>query len=524
MKTPIVPCQFLAFALFLASCTLINPSDVKPGVGSPCLADSDCHAGHCYYEQPLLPNQTGGICTTSCQPKCPNGSVCVGDHCESILNVTALMVGTGTAPEDSWSYGHYSGIKAARDRSELSKFVNVELMEFVGLRDLESIVQTTQARSGRQLIVGNTIEYYALLKRLAADAPVGSDVTIYAIDDGFRVEATDSFASYWISINHAIFVAGAIAAEVVQQTRGRHRLGIISTIANPETVQEVNAFTLGARSVVPDMEVEVRYIGFWSDLSSQGKYKFPVDNPKESALFREEYLTDMLTASECQVIAHLSNTQRTVIHLNQHRKSSPELQTRFAFAKNIETACKDPLDPQKTMDACLGSIFINWTNVYDRIFRTTHLRGSVPLEPINYDLSTASPDGQHVGIRAGNAVVRSLTEPSLQRLINDYKYIDIWPRRQDGTPLTKSEINRMCFYVPGVIEKVNFRDTSPSSGYRNAIVPGVYYDYPAADPDWQIISTSLKEKLKFLPNKTDAEKATEINQLMHCQYNAMISQ
>lgn len=524
MKCTILQWLIIFLCPWLSSCTLVNPSDVKPGIGSPCIFDSDCHAGYCYYNEPLLPNQTGGLCTTICQPRCPTGSVCVAGRCESTIHVTALLIGTGNQSEDSWSYGHYSGIKAASEHPELAKVVNLEKIDFAGLSEIESIVRGTYARTERQLIVGNTIEYYPVLKRLAAEVPAASDVSIYAVDDGFKVEATQNFASYWISINHAIFVAGRIAAEVVQKTRGRHRLGIIGTIANPETVQEINAFTLGARSVISDMEVEVRYIGFWSDLASQGKYESPINNPKETSLFREEYLTDMLIASECQVIAHLSNTQRVVYHLDAHRQQAPELQSRFAFAKNLETACKDPLDPQKTMEACLGSIFINWTSVYERIFRTVHLRGSIQIEPIDYSLSTPYSDRAHVGIRAGNAFVQSLTEPSLQRMINDYKNIEIWPRKQDGTAISRPEINKMCYYVPGVFEKVDFHDSSPTGKYRNAVVPGTYYDYPAADPDWQIISDSLQEKLKFMPNMTESQKAIEIKNLMHCQRNATIAQ
>jgi hypothetical protein len=198
---------------------------------------------------------------------------------------------------------------------------------------------------------------------------------------------------------------------------------------------------------------------------------------------------------------------------------------RYAFAKNLETACQDPENDKRTMPACLGSIFLNWTNVYERIFRTARLRGSIDLEPINYDLGTPSPEGVHVGIRAGNQTgLLGRDDTALSGILEAEKNTEIWPRKMDGSHLTKSEINSMCFYVPGVVEKVNFSDTSPNGGYRNAVVPGNGYNYPASDPDWPAVRKSLKEKLRFNPNTTDQQKNELIDNFMHCQRNASIAQ
>ena len=72
-------------------------------------------------------------------------------------------------------------------------------------------------------------------------------------------ETGPNMGSYFGRMYQVMFMAGRLAGHTTQT----NRVGIVGAVVIPETVRHINAFTLGARSVRPDVEVAVRWVGQW---------------------------------------------------------------------------------------------------------------------------------------------------------------------------------------------------------------------------------------------------------------------
>ena len=77
----------------------------------------------------------------------------------------------------------------------------------------------------------------------------------------------DNLGTYWGSVYEPVYEAG-IAAGAASRTG---RLGFVAAFPIPATYNNVNAFTLGARSVNPDATTHVRFTGDWCNPEKQAE-------------------------------------------------------------------------------------------------------------------------------------------------------------------------------------------------------------------------------------------------------------
>ena len=77
----------------------------------------------------------------------------------------------------------------------------------------------------------------------------------------------DNLGTYWGSVYEPVYEAG-IAAGTASRTG---RLGFVAAFPIPATYNNVNAFTLGARSVNPDATTHVRFTGDWCNPEKQAE-------------------------------------------------------------------------------------------------------------------------------------------------------------------------------------------------------------------------------------------------------------
>jgi hypothetical protein len=281
-----------------------------------------------------------------------------------------------------------------------------------------------------------------------------------------------------------------IAASLAQ-----HRLGIISAFINPETVSCVNAFALGALSQKPSLVVEVRHIGFWYDNNTTRTYTYTNKSGFTNSYFREEYLAALMMDSGCEVIAHLSNTQRSVALIdavNMQGKKSPP----YSFANDNQLAWQD--SQMLPIKSCVGSIYENWAPLYQDLFESVHRGTFDASRPLYYDFdgTSNSPGGVSLnpqgpadmvaasGIMA-NLERQGLIGKALRAYIFQGPYTVTGQRdaNMDGIPdpvqtvgssdkdkFQPAEFGSMCWYVKGVVEKTVL--SMPSSPDRDALVPG----------------------------------------------------
>lgn len=462
-----------------AGCSLVVHSEVAGGLGSPCQSDSDCQASRCSAPQSGS-RVTGGICAIPCgsDSDCPKGTMCAKALCQTPLTVGVALTGNVTELE-GWTYAHVQGLdKAASDLGYVKLDKRFGLIPGNVLNDILGIAQTNQ------LVLGNTVDYIPDFQKAAMASPQNYFV---CVDDGFGTSGTANFNTYWVHLSEAWYIAGKVSASMAQ-----NRLGIISAFVNPETVLSVNAFTLGARSVKPNLVVEVRHIGFWYDINSQPTFSYTHKGGTTKSYYREEYLAALLVDSGCEVIAHLGNTQRSVRLIETLRTAGLANQNQYSLANDNQTGYLDGVG--QPIRSCLGSVYENWHPLYRDLFESIH-RGVYDFRtPLYYDITDtdASPTGFAVNPggpgdsvaarKLAQDLARSTNPPPRQRvLLGPYNVNGQRDRDQDGIPdanqsvpsdelISVAEISKMCWYVEGVVEKSVLND--PLSPDRPALVPG----------------------------------------------------
>jgi basic membrane lipoprotein Med (substrate-binding protein (PBP1-ABC) superfamily) len=462
-------------------CTLAAPADIRAGVGSACQADSDCQAAKCNFTSSGT-SQGFGICATSCvaDTDCPTGTVCAKSLCQQPLAVGVALTGAVTELE-GWTFAHVSGLDAAS--KELGY---VRLDKRFGLTPGNVLPDITEIANSNQLILGNTVDYLTDFKAAAAALP---DKKFVCVDDGVYMLKQQNLRTYWIHRVLAWYLAGQVAAGTANK-----RLGVISAFINPETVADVNAFTLGARSIKKDLIVEVRHMGFWFDTETLPTYKYKDRLGVTNNYYREEYLAALMVDSGCEVIAHLGNTQRPVRLIEKLVNSKYTTGPVYSFANDNQAGYLDA--GGQPLKSCLGSIYENWFTLYRDLFESLHRNSFGPQTSFDYDmdLTTDSPTGVSVNPAApvDSVAVRTLTQnllrikdPAPRRRIfgGPYKINGQRDKNGDGLPdpaseqevaadvvLDPQETANMCWYVEGVVEKKDREN--PLSADVPALVPG----------------------------------------------------
>ena len=469
----------LVAALLGIGCSLTTKTDVGAGIGSPCQSDDQCQAARCM--PPVAGTKaTGGICATTClvDADCLSGSVCAKGMCQLPLTVGVALTGNVTELE-GWTFAHVQGLdQASADLGYVRLDKRFGLIPGNVLEDIENIARTNQ------VVIGNTVDYIPDFQRAAQAIPNRNFV---CVDDGVFMTGTSNFTTYWIHRAQAWYAAGKVAANVAKD-----RLGVISAFINPETVFDVNAFTLGARTVKPNIVVEVRHMGFWFDINDTPTYSYTHSNGSVRQYFREEYLAALMIDSGCEVIAHIGNTQRTVRLLEKLRGQGLARTDQYSFANDNQKGYLDGTG--LPIPSCVGSIYENWQPLYRDLFEAVHRGTFNPMKSLDYDIDdtdnsptgvSINPSGPGDSIAARKIVqdlARAKNPSARQRvLMGPYTANGQRDRDRDGIPdanqtvaagelIEVAEASKMCWYVTGVVEKSVLSD--PKSADRAALVPG----------------------------------------------------
>jgi basic membrane lipoprotein Med (substrate-binding protein (PBP1-ABC) superfamily) len=469
----------LVAVLLSYGCSLTAKSDVAGGLGSPCQRDDQCQAAKCTFPTGET-KATGGICTIACSSdaECPSGTLCAKSLCQTPLSVGVALTGNVTELE-GWTFAHVQGLdQAAAELGYVKLDKRFGLIPGNVLEDIKDIAKTNQ------IVIGNTVDYIPDFQRAAQAIP---DRNFVCIDDGVYMTGSANFTTYWIHRAQAWYAAGKVAATIAQ-----NRLGVISAFINPETVFDVNAFTLGARTIKPNIVVEVRHMGFWFDINDTPVYSYTHTNGMTRQYFREEYLAALMIDSGCEVIAHIGNTQRTVRLLEKLRSQGLAKTDQYSFANDNQKGYLDGTGAP--IRSCIGSIYENWYPLYRDLFEAAHRGTFNPFKSLDYDIDDTenSPTGVSINPQgpgdsiAARKIVQDLARarnPSARQkvLVGPYAVNGQRDRNQDGIPdavqtvsagelIEVAEASKMCWYVAGVVEKSVLSD--PTSADRPALVPG----------------------------------------------------
>ena len=198
------------------------------------------------------------------------------------LSVGFIYVG----PRDDYGYNQAHAESAAL----VKKMAGVKVVEEENVPETNAVQKTMQgmiAQDGATLLFPTSFGYFD--PHILALAPKNPEVR-FAHCGGLWTEAKHpkNAGSFFGYIDDAQYLNGVVAGHV---TKSR-KLGFVAAKPIPQVLRNINAFTLGARSVNPDITTTVIFTGDWSmpvkeaeatnSLADQGVDVFTmhVDGPK----------------------------------------------------------------------------------------------------------------------------------------------------------------------------------------------------------------------------------------------------
>ncbi|MGF6757569.1 BMP family ABC transporter substrate-binding protein [Paraburkholderia sp. GAS334] len=159
----------------------------------------------------------------------------------------------GNPGDAGWTYAHEQGVKAVE--AQFGDKVKVTRVENVPESADSERVFRDLANKGNRIIVGSSFGFQDFQLKVAKDFPD----TVFEHATGYKKAA--NFSTYDVRTYQSAYLAGLIAG----YTTKTKTLGFVGSVPVPEVVRNINAFTLGARSVNPDAKVKVIWINSWFD-------------------------------------------------------------------------------------------------------------------------------------------------------------------------------------------------------------------------------------------------------------------
>lgn len=167
------------------------------------------------------------------------------------------FVHVGPVADKGWSWAHDQG----------AKYIEAN-MDNVEITTLESIPEGPDsqrvfedlAADGNQLIFGTSFGYMDPMLAAAENYPD----TVFMHATGFKT--SDNMGNYFGAAEEGRYLSG-MAAGAATET---NLIGYVAAFPIPEVLRGINAFTLGAREVNPDAEVQVVWSSTWFDPPVEG--------------------------------------------------------------------------------------------------------------------------------------------------------------------------------------------------------------------------------------------------------------
>ncbi len=422
-------------------CTLIANATIGQGLGEVCEDDSECQGSVCQ----------GGICTLECGSSgdCPEPSRCQSDGlCAVPMHASFLYV--GVTEDQGWSYVHDEARKEVERRLP---YLTTDFQINLFTDDLVRAAGEKAITGGANVVVHTAQGNTSVMRDLAAQNP---DVRFLQLFD--TVVQPPNLGVYWLRIHQSWYIAGAIAA----RRSKTERVAWIGGYVSPQGVIRANGFIRGAKSVNPDIKVEVRWLGFWFDAD-------PEHDTFDEKL--EVQLADRAIESGCDVI--IANLDNELSYEAVERARVEREEDVWLIATNNPASC------DKYPSSCLGVASLNWTQIYEQQLDAMH-RGTWEPEYVHAPMEldeTESPVAfipyepnteVDTSLSIGTLVGRIVGDPDLV-LRGPYPTTGQRAAVGDGEVIVDDELLHMCWFAEGAVERSDPED--PASEDIPAIVP-----------------------------------------------------
>lgn len=341
--------------------------------------------------------------------------------------IRAGLIYIGPVGDHGWTKAHDD---SRLHVEEVIPELDAHFMPSVSPADVETVIDDFVA-AGDNVIITTSHDFLVGTQAAALRHP---DVN-FLICSGFATGP--NLGSYFGRMYQGMYMAGRLAGHA---TRSR-RIGYVGAVVIPETVGHINAFTLGARSVDPEIQVSVRWVGQWFAPEDEAAATNELIDAGADVIFGE---TDTTTPIETSA-ARTSLTGEPVYSIGYDNPDS------CTFAP----------------DRCLASVYWNWGPALERILLQMRdgewdpsviVWDSMDADPerSTFYLSPIDPDLVPTSARLDvEGLIPTLTGSDDAARVRPF----VGPLRDTGGAervaagglATDEQILRMCWHVEGVV-------------------------------------------------------------------------
>ncbi len=165
----------------------------------------------------------------------------------------AGFVYIGPTGDHGWTYSHDQGRKALEEQSG-GKVKTVYVENVPETADAERVIRDL-AQKGNKVVFGTTFGYMNQMVKVAKAFPN----TIFMHATGYKT--APNLGVYDVRTYEGAYMLGVVAGKMSKS----NKLGIVASIPIPEVIRNINAFTIGARSVNPAITTRAIWVNAWFD-------------------------------------------------------------------------------------------------------------------------------------------------------------------------------------------------------------------------------------------------------------------
>ncbi|NYH24543.1 BMP family ABC transporter substrate-binding protein [Paraburkholderia bryophila] len=318
----------------------------------------------------------------------------------------------GNPGDAGWTYAHEQGVKEVE--AKFGDKVKVTRVENVPESADSERVFRDLASKGNKIVVGSSFGFQDFELKVAKDFPDA----VFEHATGYKKAA--NFATYDVRTYQSAYLAGLVAG----YTTKSNTLGFVGSVPVPEVVRNINAFTMGARSVNPKARVKVVWINSWFDPG------------------REKQAAETLIGQGADVL--IQNTDSTATMQTAEQKKVHA----FGWDSDMKK-----FGPNAQLGACVSNWGVYYTHLVDQVMAGTWNNApvwwglkekAIDLADINTD--AVSPVAQKALSQKRDDIIAGRFNPFAGPIMDQSGAVKV----AAGKSLSDPELLRLNWFVQGV--------------------------------------------------------------------------
>ena len=323
----------------------------------------------------------------------------------------AGFVYIGPTGDHGWTYSHDEGRKQLEAQSG-GKVKTTFVENVPETADAERVFRDL-AQKGYKVVFGTSFGYMNQMVKVAKAFPK----TTFMHATGYKT--APNLGVFDVRTYEGSYMLGVVAGKMTKN----NKLGIVASIPIPEVIRNINAFTIGARSVNPEATTRVIWVNSWFDPGKE----------REAALALIAQGSDVL----------MQNTDSPAVVQTAQEKGI------MGFGWNSDMT-------KFGGKAQLAASILNWGVIYNKVIADVQ-NGSWKTPNIWWGVKEGAVNIDHIGA-AVPADVKKLAEERRDGLKSGKLHPFTGPLKDQsgkeflaaGKIYTDEELKKMNFYVEGI--------------------------------------------------------------------------